>query len=223
MSEGSGGYHDRQHQAEPGWKKALRRVTLVAAGLAAIGGGVKVVDQIQRPPVESFDSVRDRMSFIDTGEYVIVIHLEGGEDLLFRRDPNLSNNPATDNTFSASDIAEINGKKWDGVSPISIKNSPVHFQGDRYTGQGANPIFMFELGVRSMLGEIIPTVGYIDHGKAHGRVIQLRKGEIAKVGTDNDGKLIGVLGSGENIPNSEIGITQVLGTSTTTVVGNPKK
>ena len=210
MSEG--GFDGRSSMArrrgsENLFRRFGKRAILILAALGVTAAVTEGFDEAGKPPRGTFETHAGEIYGIDTSTYRITPGLIN--NILkpeIRTDPSLANGPNRDNRISQSNIVSINGEQWDGRTPIEIANSPVTKNKFPEGPTEAAPWLMVELEVRSFLGDITPTVGYINRSSAtEGFVERIEHGEIAEVNIQNN-QITGVLDSGETIPPTQIGV-----------------
>lgn len=200
----------RARGAKRGLFANLRKWALagtVAAG--AVGAGVVVINEYDKGAFSretlTQAQANGKIDGIDTAQYLVRVHLDGqNSELRFRK--GISNK--TEN-IDLSHVVKINGMPWNGSSPFTIENTPYAMGISPANGILEESWLMLQLQVRTLLGDIVNTVGYVNSGDAVGEhVSRIAEGRIARASTDNRRSLIGVLDSGKQIPADRIGLTQ---------------
>ena len=213
----------------PSMLRRLRNIALAAGIVTGAGTGVAhVIDEVNKPPAESYQSYHSLLKQIDTSKYLVEIHKEGEKDLVIRHDPFIPDfddrQRGKDNYIKMNDIVSINGTAWDGKSPVVIENTPIAMATDPTTGILESPWLAVTLGHKSTLGDITETVGFISHSSAtDAHITRLDdEGGITRAQFEN-GQLTGKNEYGDTvIPADKVGLASIAGHSVTTQVGNPQ-
>ncbi len=213
----------------PSVRHRIRNIALALGIIAGGGAGVAhIVDEVSKPPAESFQSYHSMLKQIDTNKYLVEIHKEGEKDLVIRHDPYMPDfddrQEGRDNYIEMNDIISINGTAWDGKTPFIIENTPIAMATDPSSGILEAPWLAVELEHKSPLGDITKTVGFISHSSSTDSHITPidSSGGIISARFEN-GQLTGKNELGETVvPADQVGIASIAGHSVTTQVGNPQ-
>ena len=208
------------------------RIRSVALALGIIAGGgagiAHIVDEVNKPPAETFQSYHSLFTQIDTNKYLIEIHKEGEKDLVIRHDPYMPDfddrQEGKDNYIEMNDIVSVNGTAWDGKTSFIIENTPVTMATDPTSGILTAPWFAVELEHKSPLGDITKTVGFISHSTATDSHITPIESDGGMINARfENGQIIGKNEFGDTIvPTDQVGLATIAGHSVTTQVGNPQ-
>lgn len=213
----------------PSVRRRIRNIALALGIIAGGGTGVAhIVDEVSKPPAETFQSYHNLITQIDMNKYLVEIHKEGEKDLVIRHDPYMPDfddrQEGRDNYIEMNDIVSINGTAWDGKTPFIIENTPVAMATDPTSGILTAPWFAVELEHRSPLGDFTKTIGFISHSSTTDSHITPIESDSSIVNARfENGQLTGKNELGETVvPADQVGLASIAGHSVTTQSGNPK-